>query len=92
MSSGDLSAIAGLTLCYVTHFRAGIMAGFRQNIFLTRFVDLSTMAAFSSYKSEFISAALQGKVAERKGVCVALPPPSAFSGFLFFSELFFWIL
>ena len=67
MSSGDLSAIAGLTLCYGTHFRARIMAGFRQNIFLTRFVDLSTMVAFSSYKSEFISAALQGKVSREKG-------------------------
>jgi len=43
------------------------MAGFRQNIFLTRFVDLSTMVAFSSYKSEFISAALQGKVSREKG-------------------------
>ena len=36
-----------------------------QNILLTRLVDLSTMAAFSSYKSEFISAALQG---DRKSV------------------------
>jgi hypothetical protein len=38
-----------------------------QNILLTRLVDLSTMAAFSSYKSEFISAALQGKVSREKG-------------------------
>jgi len=44
-----------------------MMAGIRQNIFLTRFVDLSTMAAFSSYKSELISAALQGKVSREKG-------------------------
>ncbi|ULA65851.1 MAG: hypothetical protein LZF62_10055 [Nitrospira sp.] len=47
-----------------------ITAGFSKNIFLTRLVDLSTMAAFSSYKFEFISTALQGKVSREKGgVC-----------------------
>ncbi len=47
-----------------------LMVEFGQNIFLTRFVDLSTMAAFSSYTFEFISTALQGKVSRVKGgVC-----------------------
>ena len=44
--------------------------GFSQNISLTRLVDLSTMAAFSSYTCEFVSTALQGKVSREKGgVC-----------------------
>lgn len=42
------------------------------------------MAAISSHKFEFISTALQGKVSREKGVWFALPPASAFSGFVFF--------
>jgi hypothetical protein len=39
----------------------------RQNIFLTRLVDFSTMAAISLPKFVFISTALQGKVSREKG-------------------------